>query len=154
MAERSETPQAPRVLTLLLLLAVLAVALLVRAPVDRVEMAAGPESTPTVTPEDFCAGMRTLDEAHLAFAATPSPETVAELREQATAMVGTAAAAAVDPQVRAGVAYLAGLFAGLPDDATVDDVTAADADATVTDSAHVQALSGHVDKTCAVTAGP
>ncbi|NHC23898.1 hypothetical protein G6553_12025 [Nocardioides sp. IC4_145] len=139
----------PRVATLLLVLAVLAVALLVRPPVDRIGTAAGAPGSRATTAEDFCAGMAALDDAHLAFASDPSPETVAELRDRAVAMMETVATAEVGPQVAAGVAYRAGLFVGLPNDATIDDVTSADAAATVTDSANVQALSDHVRGVCA-----
>lgn len=101
-----------------------------------------------VSAEEFCEGFGTLAAAQETQLVAASPQAVADLKAAAATLRDLAAQTAMSDIEKAGVAYVVTAFLSLDDDATAQDVVAADDSATVTDEAHAQALAAYVGENC------
>ena len=112
---------------------------------------AGPGSAPSsapVTATAFCNTFFDLRQTYTAFEDDPGPESVATVRTAAESMRTTAEGFDMPAPARVGLSYFTSLFEDLPPGATPADLLATDEDATLQESANVDALGTFVSRTC------
>lgn len=131
-----------------LVLAVVGAVLVVDRGLDNPETTAPPPPPRVVAPSDFCAAFVQLAAATQTQATNPSPAAVEYLKNTASTVGDLAQDTEMTPEAHAGIVYVVSRLLSLDDDASAEDLAAADDAATVTDDAHANAFIEYLQTNC------